>query len=82
MNKELTSHLNIDQRYVVPLPQDWDFATGAGFLVQVLTAYYGLIHLGNLQKGQTVLIHSAAGGVGLLANKIAKKYNAGIGRCC
>ena len=71
-----TTHLNIDHRYVIPIPQDWDFATGAGFLVQVLTAYYGLIKLGDLQENQTVLIHSGAGGVGLLANKIAKKYNA------
>lgn len=71
-----TTKLNIDQRYVIPLPQGWDFPTGAAFLVQVLTAYYGLINLGNLQKNDTVLIHSAAGGVGLLANKIAKNYDA------
>lgn len=70
------THLNIDQRYVVSMPEDWDFAEGAAFLVQVLTAYYGLINLGNLQRGQTVLIHSAAGGVGLLANRIAKRYDA------
>ena len=71
-----TSHLNIDHRYVVPLPADWDFGEGAAFLVQVLTAYYGLVNLGNLQQGQTVLIHSGGGGVGLLANRIAKKYDA------
>jgi len=71
-----TTHLNIDQRYVTLLPPGWSFEVGAAFLVQVLTAYYGLIPLGNLQKNATVLIHSAAGGVGLLANKIAKKYNA------
>ena len=69
-------HLNIDHRYVVSLPGNWSFVEGASFLVQVLTAYYGLINLGNLQKGQTVLIHSAAGGVGLQANRIAKKYDA------
>lgn len=71
-----TNHLNIDHRYVVPLPSGWDFAEGAAFLVQVLTAYYALVNLGNLQSGQTVLIHSGAGGVGLMANRIAKKYNA------
>lgn len=70
------SHLNIDHRYVVPLPSDWDFAEGAAFLVQVLTAYYGLVKLGDLQPEQTVLIHSGAGGVGLMANRIAKRYNA------
>lgn len=70
------THLNIDHRYVIPLPDDWDFPTGAAYLVQVLTAYYGLLELGNLKEGQTVLIHSAAGGVGTLANRIAKCYNA------
>lgn len=70
-----STHLNIDARYVVPLPPDWDFATGASYLVQTLTAYYGMCHLGALQRGQTVLIHSAAGGVGLQAVKIAKAYD-------
>ena len=70
------THLNIDSRYVVRLPGEWTFDTGAAYLVQVLTAYYGLRYLGNLEEGQTVLIHSAAGGVGILANRIAKKYGA------
>lgn len=70
------THLNIDHRYVVPLPKDWDFAEGASFLVQVLTAYYGLVSLGNLQPEQSILIHSGGGGVGLMANRIAKKFNA------
>ncbi|XDD50512.1 medium chain dehydrogenase/reductase family protein [Leptospira sp. WS92.C1] len=70
------SHLNIDSRYVFKLPSKWSFDQGAGFLVQGLTAYYALVALGNLQKGQTVLIHSAAGGVGILANRVAKKFGA------
>jgi NADPH:quinone reductase-like Zn-dependent oxidoreductase len=70
------SHLNIHHRYVIPLPADWSIEEGAGFLVQGLTAFYALTQLGNLQKGMTVLIHSAAGGVGILANRICKKYNA------
>ena len=71
-----TTHLNIDSRYIIPLPKDWNFDEGASYLVQVLTAYYGLIYLGNLQKGNTVLVHSAAGGVGIWANRIAKQYDA------
>ncbi len=67
-----TTGLNIDARYVIPLPADWDFNTGAAYLVQTLTAWYGMSVLGNLEKGQTVLIHSVAGGVGLQALKIAK----------
>lgn len=49
-----------------------NFATGAAYLVQTLTAYYGMSMLGDMQKGQTLLIHSVAGGVGLQALKIAK----------
>lgn len=71
-----TTHLNIESSYAIPLPEGWDFETGASYLVQVLTAYYALKNLGALEEGQTVLIHSAAGGVGILANRIAKKYNA------
>ena len=68
------SHINIHHRYVIPLPAQWSFEEGAGFLVQGLTAYYALTALGNLRKGMTVLIHSAAGGVGILANRICKKF--------
>ncbi len=70
------SHINSHHRYVVPLPEGWSFGEGAGFLVQGLTAYYALTELGNLQPGIAVLIHSAAGGVGILANRICKKYGA------
>ena len=68
--------LHLDHRYLIPLPEGWSFEEGAGFLVQGLTAYYALLELGNLQEGMTVLIHSAAGGVGLLANRICKKMGA------
>ncbi|HHS95672.1 MAG TPA: zinc-binding dehydrogenase [Phaeodactylibacter sp.] len=71
-----TTHLNIDARYIVPLPKDWSMEQGAAFLVQVLTAYYAMVELGNLKKDHTVLVHSAAGGVGLHALHIAKRYGA------
>ena len=70
------SHINIHHRYIIALPDTWNYEEGAGFLVQGLTAYYALTTLGNLQRGMTVLIHSAAGGVGILANRICKKYDA------
>lgn len=70
------SHINIHHRYVLPLPDGWSFEEGSGFLVQGLTAFYALTVLGDLQKGMTVLIHSAAGGVGIMANRICKKFGA------
>lgn len=71
-----TTRLNIDRRYVTAIPDGWTFEEGASFIVQALTAYYALITLGGLKPGQTVLIHSAAGGVGIYANRIAKKFSA------
>ena len=71
-----TTHLNIDHRYILKLPEGWTFDEGASFIVQSLTAYYSLIELGSIKPNNTVLIHSAAGGVGIYANRIAKKFNA------
>jgi alcohol dehydrogenase len=70
------THLNIDYRYILKLPENWSFEEGASFIVQSLTAYYSLVELGNIKANDTVLIHSAAGGVGIYANRIAKKFNA------
>ena len=59
------THLNIDARYVLPLPPGWSFEEGAAYPVQALTAYYSLKELGTIRQSHTVLIHSAAGGVGI-----------------
>jgi alcohol dehydrogenase len=71
-----TTYLNINKNYISKLPDNWTFEEGAAFTVQSLTAYYSLIELGNIKEQSTVLIHSAAGGVGIYANRIAKKFNA------
>ncbi len=73
-----TSGINQNPDYITKIPDDWSFEMGASYLVQVLTAYYGLVDLGNIDRltNPTVLIHSAAGGVGIWANRIAKYYNA------
>ena len=70
------SHIVADPDYLFQLPAEWSYEEGAAFPVQTFTAYYALRTLGDLKMNQTVLIHSAAGGVGLQANRIAKKYNA------
>jgi hypothetical protein len=38
-------HINIDHRYAIPRPSDWNFGEEDGFLVQGLTAYYALTAL-------------------------------------
>ncbi|MCX8105918.1 MAG: zinc-binding dehydrogenase [Ignavibacterium album] len=69
------THINLDKNYLMKLPVDWTFEEGASFVVQALTAYYALKELGNIKHNQIVLIHSIAGGVGIYANRIAKKFN-------
>ncbi len=71
-----STHLNIDCGYVQKLPEGWSFEDGAAFIVQSLTAYYALLELGKIKEKDTVLVNSAAGGVGIHANRIAKKFNA------
>lgn len=59
-----TTRLHIGEEWVRPLPEEWSFADGAAFPVAYLTAYYGLVNLGQTAPGETVVVQSAAGGVG------------------
>nr|VFJ42993.1 MAG: myxalamid-type polyketide synthase MxaB [Candidatus Kentron sp. DK] len=55
----------------VPKPEALDFEGAATIPVVFLTAYYTLYRLANLSPGDKVLIHAAAGGVGLAAIQLA-----------
>ncbi len=63
---------------LLPLPDGWTMEQGAAFPVQWLTAYGCLKTVGRLQEGDSVLIHAAAGGVGLAATKLAKHLGAKV----
>ena len=65
-----TSHAVLGTQYLRRFPDSWSFDQAAAFPVQTLTAAYGLLSLGSLRQGSTVLVHSAAGGVGLQALQI------------
>lgn len=68
--------LNIGVAYLRPIRLGWSCVEAAAYLVQGLTAYYGLITLGALERGDVVLVQSAAGGVGLQALAIASALGA------
>src|SRR3954447_3255477 len=63
---------------VVPLPDELSFEQGAAIPVNYSTAWAGLIRYGSLQPGERVLIHAAAGGVGISATQIAKRQGAEV----
>ncbi|WP_033261138.1 type I polyketide synthase [Amycolatopsis vancoresmycina] len=67
-----------DHRLVTPMPDGWSFAEAASVPVAFATAYYGLFDLGGLQAGQSVLVHAAAGGVGMAAVQLARWKNAEV----
>ena len=60
------------------LPEGWSWAEGAGFRVGAQTAYHALIHRGALKKGEVLLVHGAAGGVGLAAVQLGKHLGATV----
>ncbi|MER6910433.1 SDR family NAD(P)-dependent oxidoreductase [Streptomyces sp. NPDC000594] len=67
-----------DHRLIAPVPSDWPDERAASVPVAFLTAYYGLASLGRLRPGEKVLIHAAAGGVGLAAVQLAQYLGAEV----
>ncbi|GLF98832.1 SDR family NAD(P)-dependent oxidoreductase [Streptomyces yaizuensis] len=67
-----------DQRLLLPVPQGWSFAQAATVPVAYLTAYDALVRLAGVGKGTRVLIHAAAGGVGMAAVRLARHLGAEV----
>jgi len=65
-----------DPHELARMPRNLDFVNAAGLPLAVLTAWQALFDAGNLQPGQRILIHAAAGGVGHLAVQLAKWHGA------
>jgi NADPH2:quinone reductase len=63
---------------VIALPDDMSFEQGAAFPIAVLTAWHLLHTCHRLEAGQRVIVHSAAGGVGVAAVQIAKAVGATV----
>jgi NADPH2:quinone reductase len=61
-----------------PLPDGASFEEGAAFLMTFLTAYIPLTRQVRLEPGATVLVHAAAGGVGVAAVQLAKHMGARV----
>jgi NADPH2:quinone reductase len=63
---------NMPAAALLKLPRNVDFETAAAMMLKGLTAQYLLRRTYKVQKGQTILLHAAAGGVGLIATQWAK----------
>ncbi len=70
--------VSVHHGQVLPLAADLSFEQGAAIPVNYATAYAGLVIMGGLREGDRVLIHAAAGGVGIAATQIARNIGAEI----
>ncbi|WP_443065660.1 SDR family NAD(P)-dependent oxidoreductase [Streptomyces sp. NBC_00557] len=67
-----------DVRTIARIPSGWTFAQAASTPIVFLTAYYALNDLGALREGERVLVHAAAGGVGMAATQLARHRGAEV----
>ena len=70
--------VSVSEAEAIALPEGWSFEEGAALPIVYSTAYAGLVSFGNVRAGERVLIHAAAGGVGIAATQIAKLLGAEI----
>jgi NADPH:quinone reductase-like Zn-dependent oxidoreductase/SAM-dependent methyltransferase len=62
---------------VIKIPREtMSFATAAAVVVPGITAYHALVDIARIRKGETILIHSAAGSTGQMAVQVAQKLGA------
>jgi putative PIG3 family NAD(P)H quinone oxidoreductase len=68
----------VHHQMLLPLPDNWSFAQGAAVPEVWYTAFVNLFREGNLQAGETVLIHAGASGVGTAAIQLAREAGATV----
>ncbi|HWM83312.1 MAG TPA: type I polyketide synthase [Pseudolabrys sp.] len=74
----MATEVVVPAAFLAPIPERISFDDAAGIAVAFLTAWHGLHDLARLQSGERVLIHAAAGGVGLAAVQLAQRCGAEI----
>lgn len=74
----LAEYIAVDVKSLRPKPVSMSFAQAASYPAAYLTAYVALVRRANLQKGETLLVHGASGGVGLATVDVGKLLGAKI----
>lgn len=71
-------YISVPVRQLYPLPAEFDYHAAAGAALVYVTAWHSLIRRGHLEKGETVLIVGAGGGVNTASVQIAKYIGAQV----
>lgn len=77
-SEPLPNYVTLNADLLAKLPENFTHSEGASLPTAFVTAYHCLVSVGKLQAGETVLIHTASGGVGLAAIQIAKSVGANL----
>ena len=72
------THICATEKALRPVPKGWGFVDAAGLMVTAPTSYGALVVRAGVKEGDYVLVHAAAGGVGLAAVQIAKAFGATV----
>ena len=72
------THVCAKEEQLRPVPKGWSFLDAAGLMVTAPTSYGALVTRAGVKNGDYVLVHAAAGGVGLAAVQIAKAFGATV----
>ncbi|WP_342775977.1 SDR family NAD(P)-dependent oxidoreductase [Nonomuraea mesophila] len=67
-----------DHRMVARIPDGWSYAQAASVPIAFVTAYHALVDLAGLRAGESLLVHAAAGGVGMAAVQLAHHLGAEV----
>ncbi|CAG2116696.1 unnamed protein product, partial [Medioppia subpectinata] len=78
MGRTFATSVNASIHSMTTVPEHWSMADAATILSTYSTLYYALIKRANLKRGESILIHSAAGGVGQAAINMCKHYDCDI----
>jgi len=74
----MASECVLHESVAIPMPKTLSYAQAAGIGTGFITGYHGLVHRGNLKKGDYVLVTGAGGGMGLSACQIARALGATV----
>ncbi|CAH2098689.1 unnamed protein product [Euphydryas editha] len=66
--------VEVDRSLIWCIPDEWTFEEAASIPVAYATAYFALVMIGNIQKGESILIHAGSGAVGQAAINVALHY--------
>ena len=71
-------YVRLGADYAAAVPRSMAYEEAAAFLATGMSAYHGIVRLAGLRPGERILIHAAAGGVGLASVQIAKRIGAEV----